>query len=187
MTMRRVTEWLVVLAFALLALGAWDPPKPVQAPPHHVPLRDYVALAAHADSEGISRGAFYGLAWMESRDGRCLPHCPRGQGVVTRDSLGHLHHTCREVGRMQINPCAYLDHQNPRCAYVRVRDNVDDNYACAAWYYHALRRVKPTVLLAFQAYNGNDPDLEYARTGLAKVSEWWLLGLLTPEDRRADK
>lgn len=157
-----------------------------------VPLVDHAALAAHADSAGIPRAAAYGLAWMESRTGKCMPKCPRGPGRVVvdsirEDSLGqrhvYQHRICREIGRMQINPCARLDRGNARCEWRRVRDNIHDNYACGMWYYSTLLlRYQGDHRRAFSRYNGGNP--EYARAALAQVGDWWIHGLLAEEDRR---
>ena len=156
-----------------------------------LPLIDREALAAHADSVGVPRAAAYALAWQETRTGRCLPKCPRGQGIIVLDStvfvvvdpkpgfIYFTHHICREVGRMQINPCSRLEKKNPRCEFKRIRDNLDDNYACGLWYYSTLR--KDGERKALSRYNGGNP--QYAMEALAQTGDWWFAGLLTEEDR----
>jgi len=172
-----------------------------------VPLVDREALAAHADSAGVPRAAAYALAWMESRDGRrgnayrgpgrlvedttrlvpqmvcvwAVPRTPNRNQACWTDSVYATKRVCREVGRMQINPCAGLERGNPRCAYKRVRENIDDNYACGLWYYRTLQDRYGSARKAFSRYNGGNP--QYAKDALAQAGEWWFDGLLAEEDR----
>jgi hypothetical protein len=182
---RRILGWIsaiilaILLVTSLIFLISILAPKALsEIPSVGVPLVDRAALAAHADSAGVPRAGAYALAWMESRSGACLPRCPRGQGIVVADSLGPRR-TCREVGRMQINPCARLDRYNPRCAFLRVLTSVDDNYACGLWYYSTLRGSGERA--AFSRYNGGNPA--YAKDALAQAGDWWFAGFLTAEDR----
>lgn len=170
------------------------------------PLVDAYALAAHADSEGVPRAAAYALAWMESRDGSCLPRCPRGVGVAvakvdttwmqTTTPLRLVwrvdtvrYHKCRAVGRMQINPCAGLDRQNPRCAFKRVRDSAEDNYACGLWHFGQLRKRWGSDSLGFARYLGTGrdangtTDADYSRQAFHLVGVWFMAGQLSEEDR----
>lgn len=167
-------------------LAARPEPAPTRDSIPVVPLRDRIALAAHADSAGVAHAVAFSLAWMETRTGACLPHCPRGPGVVRIDSVvaGHVyaHRICREIGRMQINPCAGLERHNPRCERVRVLTSIDDNYACGLWFYATLAmRYRGDTRRALSAYNGGRAS--YATQALAMVGQWWLSGELSPGDR----
>ncbi len=84
-------------------------------------------LKAHADSQMVPERLVYGIAWMETRSG-ITGNKARGQGIV--DSLG-VHH-CREIGRMQLNPCINWQRllKDYRCSLRRIKASYDDNVYC---------------------------------------------------------
>jgi len=88
---------------------------------------DAYRLKAHADSQMVPEKLVYGIAWMETRSGR-TGNTARGQGIV--DSLG-VHH-CREIGRMQLNPCINWQRllKDYRCSLKRIKASYDDNVYC---------------------------------------------------------
>src|SRR2546425_438487 len=89
------------------------------------PLQDSVALRSVADSVGVPVNVMYAVAWMESRDGH-LGNKPRGPGREQCDSLG-CRRVCREIGRLQINPC--IRWKGLPCSDIRVYEN---NLRCGA-------------------------------------------------------
>lgn len=66
-------------------------------------IPDSSALFAAADRFRVPHDVMLAVAWMETRDGL---HIHKGPGREQCDSLG-CRRVCRELGRMQINPCIF--------------------------------------------------------------------------------
>jgi hypothetical protein len=106
-------------------------------------------LRAHADSLHVPRSPVYGIAWQESRDGS-KGNKVLGVGIVkvTVDTVFrawgvdgkldsvkvvyHTKHICKEIGRMQLNPCVNWTQllADQRCSLKRVTISYDDNVHC---------------------------------------------------------
>lgn len=112
-------------------------------------LIDARRLRAHADSLHVPRTPVYGIAWQESRSGK-KGNDVLGPGILVMrtdtvfrswsmdgklDSVRvryRVERTCREVGRMQLNPCidwVQMLH-DPRCSLKRIKESYDDNVHC---------------------------------------------------------
>lgn len=120
-------------------------------------LVDAPQLAAHADSAGVSHALVWALAAAESGDG-ARGNAYVGQGQ--RDSAGKV--VCREIGRMQLNPCGAWRRvvNNARCTLLRVRTSYDDNVHCALVYLTLLHRQSGSWLDAIRRYNGSGKQAE---------------------------
>ncbi len=110
-------------------------------------LTDAHQLAAHADSLHAPKRVVWGIAWQESRDGS-HGNKVRGQGILrliksscymwdgaTGKCIQYnetLQRICREVGRMQLNPCVSWTQvlHSPRCSLKRITESYDDNVYC---------------------------------------------------------
>ena len=84
-------------------------------------------LKAHADSQMVPERLVFAIAWMETRSG-ISGNKARGPGIV--DSMG-VHH-CREIGRMQLNPCVNWQRllKDYRCSLRHIKMSYDDNVYC---------------------------------------------------------
>lgn len=130
--------------------------------------RDTGALHAAATMAGVPPVVMYAVAWQESRDGR-LGNAYRGAGREQCDSTG-CRRVCREIGRMQLNPC--IRYPLPACDSLRV---YWANLRCGAAVLHFRRAERGSWALAIRAYNGSGPAADrYLRQVLAYVG-WWAL------------
>lgn len=139
------------MLIALISLGQFGLPV------------DTALLSKAADSANVPRVVMYAVAWQETRDG-VRGNTPRGPGREQCDSLG-CRRVCREVGRMQVNPCIRFD--LPGCNDLR---NYEQNATCGAWILRYLYNKWGSWPLAIQRYNGSGPKArEYAIRALAYV------------------
>lgn len=128
---------------------------------------DAAALYRAADSAGVPRDVMLAVAWMESRDGSRLNNY-RGPGREQCDSLG-CRRVCREIGRMQINPC--IKWHIPACDSLTV---YSANLRCGAAILRAARDGTTTWAEAIQRYNGSGKAArEYKLQALAFIG--WLV------------
>lgn len=126
-------------------------------------LVDSVSLKHVADSVGVPTEVLYAVAWMETRDGRANNY--RGAGREQCDSTG-CKRTCREVGRMQINPC--IRWALPYCAEA-ARDRTA-NVRCGAFILRHNYEKYGSWIEAIRRYNGNGPmSRKYLSEALAFI------------------
>lgn len=110
-------------------------------------LQDAHQLAVHAESLHVDKRLVWGIAWQESRDGskgnkvlgmgitRLLKtSCYMWDGATGKclQYNEHLVRTCREIGRMQLNPCVNWTQllHDQRCTLQRIKASYDDNVHC---------------------------------------------------------
>jgi len=130
-----------------------------------VQLTDTAQLNDAARLNNVPPVVMQAVAWMESRDGR-RGNEYRGPGREQCDSAG-CRRVCREIGRMQINPC--IQWSIPVCNGVDIR-RYFGNIRCGAAIL-AARRVKyGSWESAIRHYNGSGPLAErYLQTALAYI------------------
>lgn len=128
---------------------------------------DSAALRQVAESAGVPVPVMYAVAWQESRN-NTNPNI-RGPGREQCDSLG-CRRVCREIGRMQINPCILWRH--PACVGVDLKVYAH-NIRCSAAILKAARDGTSTWHDAIRRYNGSGPAARrYAKEVLAYIG--WL-------------
>lgn len=120
---------------------------------------DAAILARHAQLHGVPIVLVWAVAARESgyRGGNHW----RGPGKWVADTVSPdsviLRRICREVGRMQLNPCFPLTWLDPWCTNTRVRTSYDANISCGVKY---LASHGPRI----SRYNGRGPMArEYQR------------------------
>lgn len=125
-------------------------------------LPDSSALYAVADSARVPHEVIAAVAWMETRDGQ---HVRRGPGREQCDSTG-CHRVCREIGRMQINPCIRwkfvgcdslaVPRQNVRCGAEILRERYErfGSWPAAIRAYNGAGPMADAYLLQALAYIG---------------------------------
>jgi len=123
---------------------------------------DAELLKAHADSLRVPYRLVWGIAWMESRDGR-KPNSKilgpgvlvqvkdttyrewrdfgKGQVLVHVTTVTRTKHVCREIGRMQLSPCTdWVKLLNDsRCTLKRITNSLSDNVHCGVKYLRTLK------------------------------------------------
>lgn len=128
-------------------------------------LVDSVPLKHVADSVGVPTEVLYAVAWMETRDGRAINY--RGAGREQCDSTG-CKRTCREVGRMQINPC--IRWALPYCAEAAAHRTA--NVRCAAFILKHNYEKYGSWIEAIRRYNGSGPNAQkYLTEALAFIGK----------------
>lgn len=130
-------------------------------------MPDSAALATVGNVYQVPIAVMLSVAWMETRTGE---RTPRGPGVLSTTG----HRVCREVGRMQINPCL---HKSPMCkaALLVYRANLHcgalllaNNYTRYGSWEQAIKR-----------YNGNGAKAEvYLTKALVYLGRRTLEGVL---------
>lgn len=121
-----------------------------------------------ADGANVPRVVMYAVAWQETRDGQ-RGNAPRGPGREQCDSLG-CRRVCREVGRMQVNPCIRWGLAG--CGWLV---DLVQNTTCGAEILRYLYDKWGSWELAILHYNGSGPKArEYATRALAYVG-WFHL------------
>lgn len=127
-------------------------------------LLDSVPLKHVADSVGVPTEVLYAVAWMETRDGQRANNY-RGTGREYCDSAG-CRRTCREVGRMQINPC--IRWALPYCDEANRTWNA--NVRCGAYILKYQYDKHGSWTEAIKRYNGNGPNArKYLTEALAFI------------------
>jgi len=115
-------------------------------------LQDSAALKAAADSFGVPYVVIAAVAWNESQTGSKLNNY-RGPGREQCDSLG-CRRVCREVGRMQVNPC--IDWHDARCSRDSIR-SYEGNIRCGAIILRSHFLKYGSWVQAIKRYNGSGP------------------------------
>lgn len=129
-------------------------------------LLDSVPLKHVADSVGVPTEVLYAVAWMETRDGK-RANDYRGAGREQCDSTG-CHRTCREVGRMQINPC--IRWALPYCD--KAHTGRDANVRCGAFILKHNYEKHKSWTEAIRRYNGSGPkSRRYLNEALAFIGK----------------
>ena len=138
-------------------------------------LLDSVPLKHVADSVGVPTEVLYAVAWKETGNGRAIneklddarANAYRGAGREQCDSTG-CKRTCREVGRMQINPC--IRWALPYC--VEANRTYASNIRCGAYILkHNYEKYKSWPE-AIRRYNGNGPmSRRYLNEALAFIGK----------------
>ena len=130
---------------------------------------DSTALNQAADFAGLPHDVIYAVAWMESRSGS-RGNAYRGPGREVCDSIGQCHKACREIGRMQVNPCIHWP--APYCA----RDSLKvywSNVKCGAAILHWRYATTGSWPAAIRTYNGGGKKADdYLERALAYIG--WL-------------
>lgn len=128
---------------------------------------DSIALKAAGTEFNVPAVVMYAVAWQETRNN--LNTNVRGPGREQCDTLG-CRRVCREIGRMQVNPCITWRH--PACS----RDSLlthEGNLRCGAAILRAARDGTATWADAIRRYNGSGPNARrYAKNALEYIG--WL-------------
>lgn len=127
------------------------------------PLADSAMVFRVADSAGVPRDIMAAVAWMETRSGTRLNEY-KGPGREQCDSAG-CKRVCREIGRMQVNPC--IPWRHPACKQLT---QYAMNLRCGAAILLAARQRDGTWVAALQRYNGSGPQARrYLTEALAYI------------------
>jgi hypothetical protein len=135
-------------------------------------LVDADRLTAHADSLGAPHRPVWGIAWQESRTG-VKGNNVLGQGILVPDITRYvwtgrttgfehpLKRVCREVGRMQLNPCVNWTQvlHDQRCTLHRITVSYDDNVHCGIENMLRLARTKGWTYVP-SWYNGGNAQYQ---------------------------
>lgn len=133
---------------------------------------DSAPLRQAAESIGVPVAVAYAIAWQETRDGEKL-NAYRGPGREQCDSLG-CRRVCREVGRMQINPCIVWHVLACRRDLLYVYET---NIRCGLAILKAQRDGTSTWADAIRRYNGSGPlARKYASEVLSYIGWFTLRG-----------
>jgi hypothetical protein len=132
-------------------------------------LQDAHQLSAHADSLKVPRQLVWSIAWQEGRSG-AKGNNILGQGILRPDTVyreygidGKLsrvrvvyHRMCREIGRMQLNPCVNWTRNlhDDRCSLKRITSSYDDNVYCAVMNMKRLAKLHNSWTYVPSWYNG---------------------------------
>lgn len=146
------------------------------------PLQDSVALAATADSFGVSRDIAFAVAWMETRDGKRWNVL--GPGVIDStwlaDGTLRVHRVCRELGRYQLRGCVDWTKMlgDARCTRQALRTSYTVGLHCGL---RNLRRLWTLclgdALCTIRKQNGSGPKAEiYLTRALAYLGYRTLVG-----------
>lgn len=128
---------------------------------------DTAALRMAGAEHGVPAAVMYAVAWQETRLN--ISASTRGPGREQCDSAG-CRRVCREVGRLQINPCITWRH--PACARDSLRIYAS-NLRCGAAILRAARDGTATWADAIRRYNGSGPRArQYVKEALAYIG--WL-------------
>lgn len=164
---------------------------------------DASRILAHADTVRQQTGVFFSdaaalaLSWQETRSG-ATKNSARGPGVWKSRSTGKLCRAivcvpgdsirvCKEVGRMQLNPCTDFTKVDPRCTRKAIRDSLNVNIHCGLmWYVEKIKLCEGDVICAIERYNGNGCiklnnhktmcSHEYRKEALAYIGQLYLKG-----------
>lgn len=125
---------------------------------------DAYQIKLHADSIHLPHEVALTITWNESRSGR-LVNAYRGPGrwktdttvTLEDDTVITKHRICREIGRLQLNPCQRGWAQGPRCTVARVTASYDDNVYCGLRYAQLLQVRCGDYTCAVRSYNGGGP------------------------------
>jgi len=135
---------------------------------------DSLALKRVGEAVGVPAAVMYAVAWQETRLN--VNPAIRGPGRLECDSIGNCRRICREIGRLQINPCIQWRH--PACAVASLKIYAS-NLRCGAAILRSARDGALSWADALRIYNGSGVHARiYAKEALAYVG--WL-ALLTQE------
>lgn len=162
------THLNLVLLLTALTLG-----------PLRVVLQDAQTLALAAETAGVPKVVGLAVAWEETRDGS-RGNSYLGAGLAVFDSAsGRTKRVCRELGRMQVNPCYHWTYISPSCA----RDSLrvySSNVRCGMTILRRRYEEVGSWQEAIRRYNGRGPKADdYLRRVLATI------GRLTLESQEA--